>query len=137
MNAKELAQLLNGRECRNEITSDEEKLAKENNLVVVFGESDDLMEFRGAIDDEVDCYDGGTAYLTKKGVIQNECDDKYCPYFEELQEQAEQIHAIWDNGDYLWSYKTDIPHETFEIFEDGEKECQGIVFSMNDLKERR
>ena len=42
MTAKELAELLNGREYGNEITSDEEKLAKESGLVVVFGYSDDM-----------------------------------------------------------------------------------------------
>jgi hypothetical protein len=36
MNAKELASVLNGREYREEITEDEEKIAKENNLVVIF-----------------------------------------------------------------------------------------------------
>ena len=32
-----------------------------------------------------------------------------------------------------WSYETDIPHETFNIYEDGEVWCVGIVFSVEDL----
>lgn len=46
----------------NELTRDEEELARENNLVVVFGYSDDCAEFRGAIADEVDCFDGGRVF---------------------------------------------------------------------------
>jgi hypothetical protein len=45
MNAKELAKLLNGREYRKEITKEEIQKAKENNLVIIFGYSDDNLEF--------------------------------------------------------------------------------------------
>lgn len=31
-------------------------------------------------------------------------------------------------------FTVEIPHETFDIFEDGEPFCRGIVFSVNDLK---
>ncbi|HET8685200.1 MAG TPA: hypothetical protein VFM18_00895 [Methanosarcina sp.] len=75
MNSKELAALLNGRQYRAEITKDEECQATQNNLVVVFGASDDLMEFRGAIDDELGAWEGTTAYLTKDGLLQNDCDN--------------------------------------------------------------
>jgi len=137
MNAKELAQELNGRDRARqaEISEKEQQLAKEKNLVVVFGASDDLMEFRGAIEDEFDCYNGGTAYINKKGLLENECDDEDCPYFAKKQKQASQIEAVWDeDSDFVWSYRTDIPHETFEIFEEGENYCKGIVFSLDDIK---
>lgn len=32
-----------------------------------------------------------------------------------------------------WTYKTEIPHEEFNIWEDGELYCVGIVFSIKDL----
>ena len=63
MTKEQFAEMLNGKQYRSEMTSDDGELAKDNGLVVVFGASDDLMEFRGAIDDEIDCYVGGTAYL--------------------------------------------------------------------------
>lgn len=53
--------MLNGREYGDEITREEEAMAKAHGLVVVFGYSDDNMEFCGAITDEVGCYDGGYA----------------------------------------------------------------------------
>lgn len=46
---------------------------------------------------------------------------------------AAKITAIWDNYGYSWTYKTTIPHETFEIMEGEQKYCRGIVFSTDDL----
>lgn len=126
-----ISQNLNGRQYRKENIKEFIDLAKENNLVIVFGASDDLMEFRGAIYDEFDCYGGGTAYLTKIGVMQEcECD---CIYYQNAKKNAVSIEAIAGECEYFWTYKTDLPHETFEIFEDDEKYCKGIVFSIDDL----
>jgi hypothetical protein len=132
MNTKELADLLNGREYRNEMTRDEEASAKEHGLVVVFGASDDLMEFRGAIHDEVSAWEGGTAYLDSKGLIESKCDCE-CPYFLEAQSNAAKIKALWGKDEYAWVYETTIPHETFEVLEDEETYCKGIVFSLSDV----
>ncbi len=137
MTAKELAALLNGRERGNEITKEEETAAKEAGLVVVFGESDDCMEFRGAIDDEVSCFDGGMAYVNEKGLFESpDCTEEYgrCEYVRSEMDKCATITALWDAGDFPWSFDTGLPYETFEIFEDGEKYCQGIVFSLADLK---
>lgn len=140
MNTKELAALLNNREYREEITRDEEAQAKHAGLVVVFGASDDLMEFRGAIHDELGAYEGTTAYLDADGLVVNECDNERCPYARKLAATAKKIKAVWDKDDYVWDkddyawvYQTDIPHETFDIVEDGEKYCRGIVFSLDEV----
>lgn len=137
MTASELAEMLNGREYMSEITDQEEAQAKAAGLVVVFGGSDDLMEFRGEIHDEV--YVPGTAYLTSAGLLRSECDDEECPYFAKLQDKAATIKAVWwtgkEAGDpgYAWTYQTDIPHTTFEIIDDGEQYCRGIVFALADI----
>lgn len=101
-------------EYRFELSKEAETVAKENRLVVVYGVSDDLCEFQGAIDEEFDCYDGGT--ITP------------CDY------PSISIETVWndDNG-YSWSYKTDIPHEEFDILEDNDKYCRGIVFCLDDV----
>lgn len=138
MNAKELAMLLTGREYRNEITRGEQADAKAAGLVVAFGASDDLLEFRGAIDDEVGCYDG-TAIVDRKGVLADfediDRDDK-----EEMREYFKRedggvkVEAKWEGEPgYSWIITTTIPHETFEIEDDGEKYCRGIVFALVDL----
>lgn len=134
MEIKELAALLNGNELYGEVTEELAKKAKESGLVIVFGASDDLMEFEGAICDEIGCYEGGTAYFNNKGLLTSECDEDNCPYFEEIKKTAKTIEACFDEEGYTFIYKTDIPHETFEIMERGEKYCRGIVFSMDSLK---
>lgn len=106
---------------------------KSAGLVAVFGASDDLMEFRGAIQDEIGCYNGGTAYLTKDGLLQNDCDNDDCPHFSRLKEKAATITAVWGADGYSWTYKTNIPYSTFDIKEDGENYCAGIVFALADV----
>jgi hypothetical protein len=130
MDIHSLAALLGGREYLSEITKKEEKEAKASGLVVVFGASDDLVEFRGAIDNELGAYEGITAYLTSEGLLTNECEDDECPYFEKLQEKASTIKAIFGNGGYTWTFDTAIPHAVFDILEDGGKYCRGIVFEL-------
>lgn len=134
--SKELAALLNGRGYGAEITQDESILAKVSNLVVVYGASDDLMEFDGAIYDEIGCYEGATVYLDSDGIITS-TNEEVCPlcgYYDKATVGAKTIKAVWAEGEYLWQYITDIPHDTFEIFKSGGKHCKGIVFSMEDLK---
>lgn len=134
MNKKELADRLDGREIGEEIAQFESKIAKERGLVVVYGASDDLAEFAGAIDDEFGCYNGGTIFLDKSGIFNIECENSDCPLLNRHLSQCKTINAVWGEEGYSWTYKTDIPHETFEILEDGEKYCRGIVFEMSELQ---
>lgn len=108
MTCKEFAKMLDGREYMHEITKEEEALAKELGFVVVFGYSDDNAELRGAIDDEIGCFNGGKL---------------------EHKDLPDVIYAKWFDreSNYAWSYKTSIPHETFRIYEDGDYWCMGIV----------
>lgn len=137
MTVQELASRLNGREYGNEMTLEERFIAKEFGLVVVFGASDDLMEFRGAIDDEVGCCEGGKAYVSPDGIWQDDygCGgDQQCEFLKNAKKKFVPIYALWAIEGYSWIYDTEIPHETFEILEDGDKYCRGIVFSVEDLK---
>lgn len=138
MTAKELAEMLCGREIGNETTPREERNAKDAGLVVVYGYSDDDVEFRGAIDAEIGAYEDTTIYITKDGLLEEPaCDNAEsctCPYFEAAKKAAKTITAIWrDSEGPSRVFSTDIPHETFTIMEDGEPWCIGIVFSMEDL----
>lgn len=137
MTAEELANALDHREITCKITKEEERQAAENGLVIVFGYSDDNAEFCGAIDDEVGCFGGGTIYLAKDGILpEPECvEGDHCPYFSTVKKAAKRIEAVWSEtpDTPCWTYETDIPHETFRIFEDGEVWCVGIVFSIKDL----
>lgn len=132
--SKKIASMLDGRQYGSEMIEGIEELAKKNNLVIVFGASDDLMEFRGAINDELDCYEGGTAYLTKLGLIEEcECD---CVYYQDAKRNATKIKALWceTTSNCCWTYEIELQHERFMIWDDGEQYCRGIVFSLDDIK---
>jgi len=137
MNKEQLAAKLTGREYPFEMTKAEIAEAKAAGLVVVYGASDDLMEFEGAINDE--CYppnDGGDVFVTAEGPLEGheDCECKWCG-FAEAKKKAKKIEALWcKEGDYSWTYKTAIPHDNFEIVEDGKPYCRGIVFDIASLK---
>lgn len=132
-----LAVALHGRARGDEMTKEEEQQAKAAGLVVIFGASDDLMELRGAITDEFSCYDGGTALIDAKGLLPEreniEGDDELKDYFAR-EPLAKKIEALWgDEGDYSWTYRTNIPHATFDVVGEGGPFCRGIVISVGDL----
>lgn len=129
---KVLAAALDGREYPFDLTREEAAAAKAQGLVVVFGASDDLMEFRGAIHDELGAYEGATAYLTDAGLVANDCESDECPHFKRAQQSARTIRALWGDEGVSWRYETDIPHATFRVVEEGETYCIGIVFRLAD-----
>lgn len=137
LTAKELAKTLNGRQYTMEILPDEEREAKESGLVVIFGCSDDLVELRGAIDDEVGAYKGTTIYISKDGNLLDrpDCDTSECPYYKAVVSAAREIQVEWHNNSPNWTFKTSIPHETFSILDGEIKFCEGIVFNIEEVKD--
>lgn len=134
MNAKQLATLLGRRVMGNEITDAEERMARNSGLVVVFGHSDDNVEMRGAIHDEVGAYNGATVYLSATGLLVNDCDDDMCPHFKRARDRAARFKAKWDDGSgAAWTFDVPWPHYTFEVFEEDELFCLGVVFAVADV----
>ncbi len=92
--------------------------AKQDGLVVVFGASDDLMEFEGAISKEIYVSENDEVFLSKDGFFDGDCDCE-CKYFQaakkEFESNAKKISVFWDKEDYSWIYETDIPHATFDV----------------------
>lgn len=130
---KEFAQMLDGKEYGYpQFTPEQIQIAKANGFIIVCGASDDLMEFEGTIRDEGGCFEGGEVFFNKTGVVFLEDDEQL--------DNCSQITALWckekdENGNpATWAYQTDIPHETFKIWEDGELYCIGIVFSIADVR---
>lgn len=133
MDRSKLADYLDGREYTNEIDTATELEAKRYGLVVVFGASDDLMEFRGAINDEIGCYESCIAYFRNGQLLTNDCDDEDCPHFQALKVGAPWVQGLWcHEPDISWTFKTEIPHSTFNIMEDGKVYCRGIVFHLSN-----
>lgn len=140
MTKEELAAQLNGIEYPVVIADVLFQQAKDAGLVIVFSASDDLMEFAGAIYEEIGAYGGVSVDVDDKGILPefeyiatNKNKDALRDYFQR-EGKSKTIEAKWDGGDgYSWTYETEIPHATFEVVEDGDRYCRGIVFSLSDL----
>lgn len=137
MTKEELAEKLNNIQYPVRIDPDTIEQAKSSGLVIVYGASDDLMEFDGAVYDEVGCYDGGTVSIDNQGLLpyRDEIeDDETLKNFFKRQEKARNLEAMWCKVEgYCWTYSTDIPHVTFEVMEGEENYCKGIVFALTDV----
>ena len=110
---------------------------KQDGIVVVYGESDDLVEFDGAICDEAGAWGGTTVYVNQIGLFPDPpCENAigFCAYFRNCIKGCKTIQALWCAEDgYAWTFKTDIPHATFDVLEDGKPYCRGIVFALSDV----
>jgi len=130
------AQLLNGRSMGEEISHAEERAAAADGVLIVFGYSDDNMELRGLINDEVGCFDGGRFLLHRAGILPTEheqCECQFCGYAAAAA-QCVKIEAVWGDSACPWTYKTDMPHAAFEIKDDaGKPFCRGIVIDGASL----
>ena len=130
MDIKQAIEALNNSEYTDKGSSDLFEQMEKHGLVAVFGASDDLMEFRGAIHDEFGAFEGSQVTITKDGLLINKCECDDCPNFNSSPQGAFKIEALWDIEGSSWVYETKIPHETFDVLEDGEKYCRGIVFYL-------
>lgn len=141
---EELAARLTGREYGHEITKEECALARDAGLLVLFGYSDDNLELRGAVHDEVGAYgcDDGRNYLvTTAGVL-----EEWDKYDDKKKEEAREwfrreslpravVNVRWGGfSGWSWEITPDVPHATFEIRDGDEKFCRGAVVSLADFK---
>jgi len=132
MDALEAAEKLNGCQYREEGSRELFKAMEAAGLVAVFGASDDLAEFRGAVDDEIGAYEGASIAVTADGLPENDCRERDCPYYIKTLENAKKIDVKWDVNGYSWYIETEIPHVPFTVYEDEETYCRGIVFKLSD-----
>ncbi len=142
MTKEELAKILDGSEYPLHIDEDVLNKAKESKLVIVSGSGDDNCSFDGAIYDEFGCYNGGEGMIDKDGIMyswnENETyTEREAELYFERKKNAKLIQARWcEEEPYTWTYGFNIPHITFDIMNDGEKWCRGMVFSLDDLGEK-
>ena len=139
---EEFAERLSGREYGNEITREEEKIAKGSGLFVIFGYSDDNMEVRGLECDEFACYEGKTFLIDSKGILPaSSVSDLDTEFEEEIRDfldrkkVAKSLEACWckDPSGAAWTFETEVPHATFNIYEDDDVFCVGLVIAKEDL----
>lgn len=116
-----LAVALHGREYPFDLTGEEQAQAKAAGLVVIFGADDNLMKLRGAEHGDRNCRSGDSFIFDRSTLVP----PTRCHF---------KVEPIWsDQDDASWTYRTDVPHATFDIMEDGEVYCRGIVINVADL----
>lgn len=142
MTKEEFAEMLDGSEYPFNLSPDNRKLAKAFRFLVVNGASDDLVEFDGIFAEELNAYQGTTAHVTIEGELLPEVTEDDAEVLkkhgvldyvqDDLRTEAIKIEAEFEppDSDYAWLIKTEAPHAEFDIMEDGEKFCRGIVLQL-------
>jgi hypothetical protein len=145
MTVQKFTEMLHGREIGNELSREEAKLAKSLGFLVVYGASDDLLEFDGAFRDEVGACNGTKLYIDRDGVKPTWGDDAEKTefdareYFRREDMPAFKIIAAWapEGSELSWNISIDSTKsdgspqwECFEIMEDGSPFCRGLVIDF-------
>lgn len=138
MELKEFAEKLSGREYEcPQFTKEELEEAKENGFLIICGASDDLMELEGAIEDEACVFDGGIVHIQAPYEADGQIIGGGVVEGNNGQNNVFTVEAKWDEGRdedgniIAWTYETSVPHETFDIMDDGEIYCRGIVIKLS------
>lgn len=141
-----IAALLNGVEYSRDVVSHEiAAQAKAAGILIVYGASDDLIEFDGAWSDEAGAGENTEVMIDATGVlpswetVKDEDNEELAAEWHVRKRGARIITTLWapkddDGNEYAsWAYTTDIPHSTFDVMEDGELYCRGICLAVADL----
>ena len=145
---KRFAEMLHGRNSESDLmTPDELLLAKKRGFVVVCGESDDRVEFYGAIREEghinplIKNAPAGVLALSKDGEL---IDAESKLYAEYVRENRNVVNVFYCSKDNLhWAFESDIPHEAFLTYDGGYDElladvddgyARCVVFELSALK---
>ncbi|MFA6167918.1 MAG: hypothetical protein WC700_14955 [Gemmatimonadaceae bacterium] len=148
MTKEELAAALDGSQYNpgvNMIPNRLDREVKASLLVVAYGASDNLLEFEGAWHDEFDANDECVVMIDTKGPIATEREDSdddetMLAYLLRKRDAKHYVEALWspdEPGNYSWIIAATVPAATFEIYEDEEHFCRGIVFSVEDVAKDR
>lgn len=146
---EQLAERLNDNKRWEEIAKEQEQIAKENNLLVLFSATVNSLEAKGAINDEYNAYLSERFLLIKSG--ETYVDDENEDVFHKAEE-----NGLYGMSDYCdddnprliridWSQdnnssKTDciittnMPSVPFTTKEDEEPYCEGIVIDLDEIQ---
>lgn len=136
---QQLAARLNNIEYRTPMAQSITDDAKAHGLVIVTGASDDLIEFDGAAVEEYGAYHGATIKVGKDGEPIFGCEEpcNHCQAVEDWQNAQTAIEAKWGENGYSWFIDINLDpkkYGAFNVLEDGETYCRGIVFAIEDIK---
>lgn len=140
-----LAEMLNGRDMTLEYDTPTWKDVQDN-LVVLYGHSDDLIEVRGAVHDEMNRYECTQFALVLAGEQIDDGENVVImdtPSIMLLSEDYDQSnnprlitvrYSSVDNTQADWEFETDMPHATFMLNKKGKPFCKGIVIDLDEIE---
>lgn len=143
LSKEDFAARLNGRQYRKEMTPEDRTVARASRLVVIYGASDDLIEIEGLVDDEAG--GEGMTYFDEKGFL-----PPLLEYLKEVEGSANEnakvarraqewlarlgravaVTGHWNHEGYSWFFETSAPAATFDVMEDDERYCRGLVVQL-------
>jgi hypothetical protein len=133
-----LVELIGELEYGDQIPTAALELAKNIQAAIIYGYSDDSIMVSGVTEDQADAYKDKNVWVDKEGFLpineNQNCTDagietiSDCRKLVKRFDQSVKLQVIEDQGGWLWQYKTDWPHRVFEMKEDGDPYCKGIVF---------
>jgi len=142
---KEFAAMLNGRDCEFDLSENEVLLAKKRGFVVVYGDSDDRVEFKGAIREEGHtnplATPAGVLVLSENGKLLDEKSELYAECVINNRNTITVFYGRKRNA-FNWNFETNIPHEMFTVYDGGYDEefadfdegyARFIVFELSAL----
>jgi hypothetical protein len=125
-----VADRLSMRQIGEELTEGEEAEAKANNFLIIFGYSDDVIELRGAIHDEISL--GDRIHVFGRNVINDfelEEDKKVLIKYGIVPDPLATIECSFTDC-FRFIYLGALPNHQFYIFEGLETYCIGIVIDL-------
>lgn len=147
-----MAEIMNGRAYRDDISPEQREVAKAENLVIITGSSDDIISLDGAIYDEVGAWEEAIFNLDSEGNILEDWDNfdndienagierstksvLKSLYKAHVKEHGITVKGNFDKEGYSWYIDLVEPKEGldfayFELFEDGEKHTRGVVLKL-------
>ena len=141
---EELAQKLEAAnlQYRQDIPQELVTFAKENDLIIAYGLSDDILQFEGAVREDFGAWRGTLRYLLRamNGDVLFIPDPRGNDYIDEhVAEQIDcpYVELVWCpedvDGNPSWLIKTKLPYTQFSIYEDGYLNCAGAVIDISNL----
>lgn len=139
MNKEELAEKING-STYNGFYKDKRgffETAKENNLIIIAGCSDDLIEIRGSVNDETG---EGVFHLGRNGVVEEFESAKHNWNSEEdcfnwFRRKKNSIEIRGDFGEFWKFAKPSVDFASFSLYEGWRLFSEGLIIDKNDLSE--
>ena len=148
MTKDQLAILLDGNEPVDEMTREQERIAAENNLLVLFCRSNDMLEMRGAIHGEEDAAGGGEFALILEGEQFSDDDSDAIQRAEsnmvmrisdeyDNEDNPRLIRVEWcrkDGTSWAWEITSNLPRVWFTIWDNGEPFSGALVIDLDEVE---